>query len=261
VDFLTKTTKKNEGEVPQYFVENSHPAIISLETFELVQSEIERRAKLGKQLTSTNSPFTGKVLCQCGAGYGTKLWRDHSGKEKVVWQCKNRSKGSCAAPYLNEAQLQQAFVRAYNELLGDKSRYMQALEAICAELTDTKQLDEDIAASTQELAVVAELMQRAIEENAHTPLNQSDYQLHYNALRQRFETEKARQDDLQFQRRERVARRGKIRRFVEDLRGQPELISEFDEHAWNALAERITVFGADSFAVRCRDGSEVRVVV
>ena len=27
-DFLTKKQKKNEGEVPQYYVENSHPAII-----------------------------------------------------------------------------------------------------------------------------------------------------------------------------------------------------------------------------------------
>lgn len=28
VDFLSKKKKANEGEVPQYYVENSHPAII-----------------------------------------------------------------------------------------------------------------------------------------------------------------------------------------------------------------------------------------
>ena len=28
VDFLEKKMKKNEGEIPQYYVENSHPAII-----------------------------------------------------------------------------------------------------------------------------------------------------------------------------------------------------------------------------------------
>ena len=38
VDFLTKKTKVNEGEVPQYYVEESHPAIISPEEFELVQA-------------------------------------------------------------------------------------------------------------------------------------------------------------------------------------------------------------------------------
>lgn len=37
VDFLTKKTKINEGEVPQYYVENSHPGIIKAEAFDLVQ--------------------------------------------------------------------------------------------------------------------------------------------------------------------------------------------------------------------------------
>ena len=42
IDFLTKTTKVNEGEVPQYYVQNSHPAIIEPDEFGAVQIEIER---------------------------------------------------------------------------------------------------------------------------------------------------------------------------------------------------------------------------
>ena len=191
-DFLTKTQKVNEGEVPQYFVTNSHPAIIPQETFDLTQSEISRRAALGKQLTSSDSPFTGKIFCgDCGAAYGTRVWRDHKGNEKVVWQCKNRnSRAGCPAPYLTEEKIQGAFVRAYNELLGDKSRYIEALEASCAELTDLRELDAGIAASQQELDVVAGLMQRAIEENAHAALDQGEYSRRYNALRERYEAEK-----------------------------------------------------------------------
>ena len=40
IDFLTKKQKKNEGEVPQYYVEGSHPAIISEIDFDMVQAEI-----------------------------------------------------------------------------------------------------------------------------------------------------------------------------------------------------------------------------
>ena len=40
VDFLTKKSKLNEGEVPQYYVANSHPAIIEPEIFDLVQYEM-----------------------------------------------------------------------------------------------------------------------------------------------------------------------------------------------------------------------------
>lgn len=42
-DFLTKKKKKNEGEVPQYYIENSHQAIIRPEVFEMVQEEFRRR--------------------------------------------------------------------------------------------------------------------------------------------------------------------------------------------------------------------------
>ncbi|MEK6263540.1 MAG: recombinase family protein, partial [Clostridium sp.] len=43
VDFLTKKKKINEGEIQQYYVENSHPAIITPEVFDLVQHEFKKR--------------------------------------------------------------------------------------------------------------------------------------------------------------------------------------------------------------------------
>jgi hypothetical protein len=45
VDFLTKKTKANHGEVPQYYVENDHEAIISPQVFDLAQEEIKRRGR------------------------------------------------------------------------------------------------------------------------------------------------------------------------------------------------------------------------
>ena len=260
-DFLTKTIKVNEGEVPQYFVTNSHPAIIPQDTFDLVQSEIARRAKLGKQLTSSDSPFTGKIICGvCGSFYGTRVWRDHKGGEKVVWQCKNRNnRGNCAAPYLTEPQIQAAFVGAYNQLLGDKTRYIQTIEALCVQLTNLKELDMNIVASQQELDIIAGLMQQAIEENAHAALNQDDYSRRYNALRKRYESEKSQHDGLMSQRRERVAKRARIRRFLESLRKQENLITDFDVHAWNTLVESVTVHSKENLVVRFQDGSEVRV--
>ncbi|NEW66872.1 recombinase family protein [Carnobacteriaceae bacterium zg-84] len=43
VDFLTKEKKKNEGEIPQYYVTGNHEAIISPSTFDRVQRLLERR--------------------------------------------------------------------------------------------------------------------------------------------------------------------------------------------------------------------------
>ena len=42
-DVLSKCRIKNEGQAPSYYVENSHPAIVSQEMFDMVQMEMARR--------------------------------------------------------------------------------------------------------------------------------------------------------------------------------------------------------------------------
>lgn len=73
VDFLTKKQKVNEGEVPQYYVENSHPAIISHEVFDMVQQEIKRRKDLPTRHSGVGI-FASRIICgDCGAAYGAKV--------------------------------------------------------------------------------------------------------------------------------------------------------------------------------------------
>lgn len=72
-DFLSKTMKKNEGEVPQYFVTGSHPYIIDPGEWDMVQSEMRRRKKSGKR-TNCQSPFSGMLICgDCGEAFGSKV--------------------------------------------------------------------------------------------------------------------------------------------------------------------------------------------
>ena len=89
VDFLTKKTKTNEGEVPQYYVENNHEAIIDPQIFELVQAEIAKRNK-GKERYSGVSIFSTKVQCaECGGWYGSKVWHSNDKYRRIVYQCNN----------------------------------------------------------------------------------------------------------------------------------------------------------------------------
>ncbi len=46
-DPIFKQRRKNRGELPQYYVENTHEAIIDKETFDYVQNEMARRKALG----------------------------------------------------------------------------------------------------------------------------------------------------------------------------------------------------------------------
>ncbi len=98
VDFLTKTMKVNEGEVPQYYVEDSYPAIIRPEEWEAVQAEIARRKSSGKR-HDCGSPFSGKILCgDCGSVYGSKVWHSNDKYRRVICSATANSKMKPNAP-------------------------------------------------------------------------------------------------------------------------------------------------------------------
>ena len=74
---LTKKTLPNEGQLPQYHAEGSHEAIVSMEDYEAVQAEMERRtakhAPPGKGYRN-RYPFTGLIICGCcGKHYRRKV--------------------------------------------------------------------------------------------------------------------------------------------------------------------------------------------
>ncbi len=90
---LDKKQIKNRGELPQYFIENSHEAIISMELFETVQRV--KKARTYKKKPNTKHPFSGKVRCGlCGANLNRRYDR---GNPK--WQCATyRKLGASACP-------------------------------------------------------------------------------------------------------------------------------------------------------------------
>ena len=73
LDHITKKKVKNEGQLPQYYVENAHEAIISPELFDAVQAERKRRSGHRKSGGRKTYPFTGKIICgKCGKNYRRK---------------------------------------------------------------------------------------------------------------------------------------------------------------------------------------------
>lgn len=89
-DFLKHTFKKNEGELPRYLAEGTHPAIISHETFQRTQEEIERRRLLGFMANQRQrfSVFTRKLFCaSCGHTYRKKLSMRPNTITYVYWVC------------------------------------------------------------------------------------------------------------------------------------------------------------------------------
>ncbi len=83
-DPMTKTKVKNCGELPQYYMEDCHEAIIDRKTYAKVRAEMERRAGL----VNPAYPFTGKIKCGiCGKNF-TRRKGSVKGKEYISWFCR-----------------------------------------------------------------------------------------------------------------------------------------------------------------------------
>ena len=105
---ITKKMRVNKGQLPMYYVENAHDAIIPPEMFEAVQQEVAQRTEhyLKTPQQKKVYPFTGLIECAiCGRSYRRKTT-----KNQVVWICSTfntRGKQYCASKQIPETTLQR----------------------------------------------------------------------------------------------------------------------------------------------------------
>ena len=138
--------------------------------FELVQHELKKRKNV-KGYKTDGGWFSGKFVCgECGSFYGSKVWHSTSKYRRVIWQCNAKFKNDekCSTPHLYEGNLKQAFIDAFNSILENKEEIIQGYGAIIQALTDTSKIDKESVKLQSEIEVVTELLQKCVEENAHS---------------------------------------------------------------------------------------------
>ena len=258
VDFLTKKKKVNEGEIPQYYVENSHAAIIAPEEWNLVQNEMARRKSLGKRY-SGNSIFSTRLVCaDCGSFFGAKVWHSTDKYRKVIWRCNHKFNGDkCATPTLEEEAIKSRFLAAVNTLIANRDMLLEDCRLIQTTLTDCAEIDAKLETLMQEIEVVSELTKRCIEDNAQNAQDQDAYAERYNGLVERYEKTKAEVDELQRRKAERQAKAENIGAFMFELHERDAAITEFDDRLWLTTVDKVTVHRDGRLVFLFQNGTEV----
>lgn len=258
-DFLTKKQVINNGEIPQYYVENAHEAIIEPVVFDMVQQEMARR-KSGKNRHSGVGMFASRIKCgECGSWYGSKVWHSTSKYRRTIYRCNHKFSGDdkCGTPHLDEEIIKRLFISAVNKLLTDKDEIIANFALLSDDLFGTAELEAERAALQEETAVVAELIQKCIGENARTALDQREYQERYEVLVLRFDTAKARFEEVSELVSDKKARCELVEAFTAELARQDGLLTEFDERLWFSLVDFVTVYGEDDVRFTFKDGTEI----
>ena len=243
VDFLQKKMKRNEGEVPQYYVRNSHPAIIEPVEWELVQAEMTRRKEL-KQRYSSHSVFASMIFCgECGGYYGSKVWHSTDKYRRVIWQCSDKFKGDhhCGTPHLTEAQLQDLFLRAFGKVVSLRDIILEDCLLVQKELLDCSDFDAQQQHLEEEMRIAADLVRYCIEENALKVQDQAEYLMRYNQFTQRYEKLKKKYDALEAERQRRKEGHDRLGAFIATMEQTKTVPVNFDADLWLATVDHVTV--------------------
>ena len=249
VDFLTKKRVKNNGIVPQYYVENSHEAIIPRDLYMQVQEEMVRRANLHsgamrkKRVYSSKYALSSIVYCpKCGDIYRRIAWNNR-GKHSIVWRCVSRVEHGpkcCDAPTVQETELQDVVMQAINTAYHSRDVVLE-------------QLQQNIDTVLSESETPAENVDGRLEELQKELLKLANSKADYTEIADEIECLRELKQNALVKIAERDGLKQRIAEMVDFLKEQDADIEGYDEALVRKMIEKVTVY-EEKFVVEFRAG-------
>lgn len=206
VDCIEKKRKKNTGEAPMYYVQNSHPAIIDRITFNKVQEELARRRAKSPASSKTTITSTGKysryaltdvLICgECGTRYRRVTW-SRNGVKRIVWRCISRldyGKKYCKdSPTIFEDKLKEAIVRAVNKFNDqDNATYKALMRATIGEALGLNSDPEEVDMLERKIEALNNKMLALVNESVASGEGIEAHESEFMSLSQELELLKQR---------------------------------------------------------------------
>ena len=270
-DPISKRVKKNNGELPMYYVENSHPAIIERRIFDRVQEEIARRAGKKKvKQTGTKTElgrYSGKyaltelLYCgECGTPYRRCTW-SRDGKKKIVWRCVSRldyGKKYCKnSPSVEESRLHNAIAAAITKKANSEEinigGIMDHIESFGSR-RDTDGIIQRQRRISEIEKVIDDLARLNSDEAQSSELDYKFSELYAELYSVKDELEEMQSDAATLD----GDMLNEMREVVTGLKNHPV---EYDDKVVRQLIDCIKVMSADTIKICFKDGTVTEVLI
>ncbi|MFV0518989.1 MAG: recombinase family protein [Lachnospirales bacterium] len=248
-DFMDKNRKKNNGVIQAYYVEDSHPAIISKEDFLKVEQEIRRRSiKKSKNNKKANSKYalSDILICaECGSPYRRTTWKGQYAEPKYVWRCDNRlqhGKKFCKkSPTIEEKLIQKVLMEAIAELTAVE-RVEQIVNENKAKLQGSGKNDRSLdceAKEKQELIDKQEFYKAKLDELILLELEGEDVTEDYKKVSKQLKEFKTKLEDLN-----KPQNVDNIK-----IRTTERIVNDFDESVVKQLINKVDIISKEKIEI------------
>lgn len=236
---LPMIQKRNHGEYDQFYVENTHEAIISKADFQKVQELLTISASKFHRESKGKHILGSMIKCGvCGSTYKRKC---NSGK--YYWCCIEHDLNSqnCSSKPIAEESIMQAFVSLCNKLIRHYKEILVPIQRTLQELnirrfsTNTKVLNirQDMAALKEQRHVIARLRKRGfLDEKKY---NEKLFELESKMARLDRELKKHTKIDIEDETIE------QLDILIDCFENQSSIMSGFNEKLFGMIVEKIIV--------------------
>lgn len=118
--------KQNNGQLPKYYIKNSHQGIIPVEIFEAVQELLRQRSITHSPKNKVQQFPLSKVI-KCGLCDSTFYRKSNDRLTKWVCYQHLKSKELCPVKAIPQEKFYQAFLKVYNKLLDNKDTVLKVM--------------------------------------------------------------------------------------------------------------------------------------
>ena len=192
-DVLSKRRLKNLGQETMYYVENSHPAIITQEMFDMAQFEKKRRLELrstvntGKGKYSSKYPFSGLLVCsECGSKFRRYARTLKNGDIISTWICiqhqKDRTK--CKMKPLKEEDILEAYKRVVSGFREELEEVVETTKESIREEFEQECI-ESVEPIQEELAEIRKTIMELFRDKKEGIITINEYNEKYKVLSER----------------------------------------------------------------------------
>lgn len=253
-DYLTKTQKRNQGELPQYYVENNHAAIVPKKIYYLTQAEFHRRAMHCTRNKTQDELFLTGIRCGCcGNWYRAELRQKKGELISYTFRCPyvNENGNRCQTPSVSERKIKSSFVKAFNELLTHRDEIM---------IRTLKNADRGAETKRKNLRI-----DKLNDTLDHLRVLMDDYPVRekgidgYNELIAEYTVLERERDSLVSEVKEHILSCRRMARYRQELKKLPNTIKEFTPSLWTLFLENLTVEESGDMCFIFKDGTEIKV--
>ena len=235
-DFLTGTRKKNEGQLPQYFIENNHEPIVSKKVFYLVQAERQRRKTYTQKYRTTGLLFSTGIQCGCcGNWYRVELRHKKGELTGYTFRCPyiNENGERCPTPSTPERKLKSSFLEAFNIYISQRDRLKAKISSVINQKAMVESLNAQLDEFALKLSEIREQMDdydvpdKGIDGYNELIAQYANIEKDYEALKEQLSKYN---DQCRLYRNLRTV-----------LNKRPDKIKKFDAKDWSMFVESVTV--------------------